>query len=629
MPTNSSPIGGIAPRRDLSIEGALSTKKGRSDSGRSVERQTPPPKRSFLSRIFGRSQAPQAAQIAGSRMFDVEIPVSKSINRRTAFSSFANIKMTVKQGMTATINAAKKEQAKNELGTLFRKLQDVNDTKPNDADQSKKQQAINQLSDAIGERSKLVTPKEWLETHGAGTISPDLIMRMPRNSEIRGVFETFSAAEYSPENPMFLEALIIQPDMSQEQLVQVFNKFIHPNSDNVVNIKAHIRENISAKIADDSVSIQDLKAAFEEAKSEITNLLTRDTIPRFVKHVSLEGHASSDPATKEKYSQFKTSYENERNTGPSKDFIPLAKQRAETTRLISNQAENARFVPDATQRFLPQLRQLREIAESINKTSTIISGLPKSERRTAAPSLQNENVQWQAYITSKMPSNVALGLHDRLNDARGTGSSAAINLTIDMMHSAVKQKWQPALDARGHLENLKTIGSEADQHDPVSSINLILSQGVKFSLLPKNELSLITDLAATLIKLPTSDPIHDRLENSTPGASPEAFDEMRMEFKESQLSKQSEAIKQFLGNEFKETDPFYQLTSNDLRERIIHLSANLIDNGIPSEQNIQELTRLLTGSSLKEDVMRGIARTEPSYILAVETALNEVFNALR
>ena len=137
-PIGNAPLHNVAPQSAPTLSAT--------PSGIAVRQEPAQEKRGFFS-MFQKAQ-PAAA------------PASKTITARTVFSWFANIKMLATKGYTATTNALKKEQCLQELGSLGKQRADLVSNKAGG-------QEIRKVDDAIAERSKSITAKEWLQVFGA------------------------------------------------------------------------------------------------------------------------------------------------------------------------------------------------------------------------------------------------------------------------------------------------------------------------------------------------------------------------------------------------------------------------------------------------------------------------------
>ena len=252
---------------------------GSTDSGRTVQQQPAQEKRGIFS-IFQRAQAAPSTKAGNDSA--VQIPVSKPITARTVFSSFANIKMLATTGYTATTQALKREQCIKELGSLKEQRVGMVASKTGE-------QEIRKLDDAIGERSKSISAKDWLNIFG--TDSSGLLMSMPKNTPMRQDFVVFNANYRTPETILFLQAANDPANMTREGMNQLFNKFVCADSPYQVNVSgklvASATEQLFAMEAQGDTSASNFKTILAPAIEEMERLVNKDPLVVFGK--KLEG----------------------------------------------------------------------------------------------------------------------------------------------------------------------------------------------------------------------------------------------------------------------------------------------------------------------------------------------------
>lgn len=205
--------------------------------------------------------------------------VPKPITNRTVFSSIANLKLVVEhKGVSGAKQALVQARCLKELGSLKEQRADVISNKGSES-------ALKKIDDAIGERSKLVSAKDWIGTFGNGGESCKLIMSLPKNSPVRQEMLQFAVSEFCTENLMLLQVGNDSDNLTRDGMIRILNDYVIEGSPNQVNISSDQRKAAASAFfkaeARGDTSVSTYKDILKPGLDEVAKLFGRDSMSRF------------------------------------------------------------------------------------------------------------------------------------------------------------------------------------------------------------------------------------------------------------------------------------------------------------------------------------------------------------
>lgn len=440
------------------------TTHGATSTGRLAEQAPAQEKRGFLS-IFQKSKLP------------VEI-TPKPITNRTIFSSFANIKMLVaNRSFSATTQTLRKEQCIKELGSLKDQRAGLIKNKGGE-------QEIKKLDDAIGERSKSISAKDWMKIFGTDS---GLLMSMPKNAPVRQDFVVFNMNYHTSETIMFLEAASDPANLTREGMSQLFNKFICAGAPQVANVAAELVNKATSQLhAMDTrgdTSATNFKAVLAPIVKEMENVVNKDPLTAFGKKLdgAYKMTEAFTPAQAHKEFDSLTAQQ------PDKDLLTPQLQKLETIRLRED--------PKVAENLFEGNTQLKTASKDslFGDNATVdIKGLDDAAPKPTAnaPSFGNADLVASHPILSQMGKAMAQSMSPALSGEPGKLLVAfAKTLAATTVSESVPRSLAELTSGstRGQWENyVDTLGANKDAGNALSNIRGELLNAKNFMIHQNN-----------------------------------------------------------------------------------------------------------------------------------------------